>query len=115
MIERENADLRERIAFLEAALFRTEEPLPFEWGLTASEARVFGVLANRDLATRDVMMAALYRQDGRDEAAEKIVDVYVFKLRKKLAPFGIRIRTHWGTGWSLDPESRKRFRARAAA
>lgn len=74
---------------------------PVEWRLTPSEARVFGVLLERDVATKNAIMAALYRNDGRDEAELKIVDVFVCKIRKKLKGFGVEIVTHWGMGWSL--------------
>lgn len=112
VVEAENATLRERIRTLEAALCETP-PLPFEWGLTASEARVFGVLVNRPVASKDAVMAALYRDLGKDEAAAKIADVFICKLRRKLKPFGIIIKTRWGEGWYLEPPTRSQF-SRAA-
>lgn len=109
-VERENDLLREQVRRLEAALFETA-PLPFEWGLTACEATVFGVLVNRELATKDAVMAALYRDLGRDDGEEKIVDVFVCKVRRKLKPFGVAIHTVWGQGYHLDEATRARFRA----
>lgn len=107
----ENALLRERIAVLESELMETRS-LPIEWRLTPQECRVFGVLVNRELATKSAIMTALYH-DRADEAEEKIVDVFICKMRKKITPFDIEIRTVWGQGYSLDPELRARFRRRA--
>ncbi|WP_026784230.1 helix-turn-helix domain-containing protein [Pleomorphomonas koreensis] len=105
MLREENDRLREQIAFLERALGLEFMP-PVEWRLTPSEARVFGALCTRELMTRDVAMAVLYRDLAKEEAYEKIVDVYICKMRKKLRPFGIEILNRWGVGYELTPESR---------
>ena len=111
LVEQENLLLRERIAFLEEALMGSK-PLPVEWQLTPSEERVFGALLNRELASKETIMAALYADRGADEAEIKIVDVLVCKLRRKLRPFGVAIHTSWGRGYFLDRETRERFRRR---
>lgn len=111
VVEQENAILRERIASLEAILLDCVRPPP-EWLLTPAEVRVFGVLVNRELATKDAVMASLYsdRVTGDEDVNPKIVDVFICKIRKKVKPFGIDIRTVWGHGYSLDAVTRSRFR-----
>lgn len=112
VIEQENELLREQVRRLERALIDTK-PLPFEWGLTGQEARLFGVMVNRRLATSDSIMAALYRDFGLDEPEEKIVDVLVCKIRKKLKPFGVTIQTIWGQGYALEDGVRSQLRSAA--
>lgn len=118
VVEQENLLLRERIAFLEAILIDCAR-LPVEWGLTQQETRVFGTLVNREVATKDAVMAALYsdRAGAEGEVEPKIVDVFVCKIRKKLKPFGIEIRTVWGQGYALNPDVRSAYRhaSKAAA
>lgn len=100
-LETEAERLRDRIAQLEDAMgmnFLT----PIEWRLTGSEARVFGVLMSRELATKHAIMAALYDARGADEAEIKIVDVFICKMRPKLKAFGIEIGTRWGEGYYLS-------------
>lgn len=97
--------LEERIAFLERLLVPVLA-LPLEWGLTVHEARLVSALYARSECTKDQIMAALYRNDGRDEPMEKIVDVFVCKARAKLKRFGAGITTHWGHGYSLDASAR---------
>ncbi len=111
VVEQENLLLRERISALEAILMECER-LPVEWALTQQEARVFGVLVNRELATKDAVMAALYsdRPGEEGEVEPKIVDVFVCKIRKKLKPFGLTIQTVWGQGYALDAATRSQFR-----
>jgi two-component system cell cycle response regulator CtrA len=110
-IIQENEKLHARIAQLEEALRGTNEFMPpVEWRLTGSEVRVFGVLLKRSLTTKDAVMAALYRDDGKDEPDIKIVDVFICKMRAKLKPFGIEIKTVWGRGYALTDESRAKLK-----
>jgi two-component system cell cycle response regulator CtrA len=111
MLEAENELLREQVRRLEQALTGVRY-VPFEWGLTTSEALVVGVLVNREIATKDAIMAALYRDMSRDEAEIKIVDVFICKVRRKLKPFAVTIETVWGVGYRLDAEWRDRLRRR---
>lgn len=98
-----------RVEQLEAAMgMRVITPL--EWRLTPMQMRVFGVLLSRELATKHAVMAALYRDDGRDEADPKIVDVFVCHIRRKLKSFGVPIETIWGQGYRLTPAAKDRAR-----
>lgn len=104
-LEEENERLLARIEQLESLMGMRLIP-PIEWRLTGSEARVFGVLMARPLATKDAIMAALYRDSAKEEAEIKIVDVFVCKLRKKVRPFGVNIETRWGEGYFLSQASK---------
>jgi two-component system cell cycle response regulator CtrA len=108
-LEAEVERLQARIEQLEeAAGIRFVTPL--EWRLTPAEMRVFGVLMARELATKDAIMAALYRDTGRDEAEIKIVDVLVCKIRAKLRAFDVSIQTVWGQGYRLTPPTKAKVR-----
>lgn len=113
VVEQENLFLRERVAALEAILMDCVRP-PVEWRLTGQESRVFGVLVNREMATKGAIMAALYSERAtEDEVAEpKIVDVFICKIRKKLRPFRVEIETVWGQGYALSSETRALYRRR---
>lgn len=113
-VELDNERLREQIARLEAAM-GLGFIAPLEWNLTQAEARVMGALTTRDLLTKDAAMAVLYRDFGREEPEIKIVDVFICKIRKKVAPFGIRIETMWGQGYYLTAEHRAAVSKQAEA
>jgi two-component system cell cycle response regulator CtrA len=98
----EIATLRERIRQLEEALSPTDAAPPVEWGLTATQARVYAHLASRERATRQSIMTALYGTRPNDDPEMKIVDVFICHIRRKVAPFGVRINTIWGQGYALD-------------
>ncbi|MDR3488759.1 MAG: winged helix-turn-helix domain-containing protein [Bradyrhizobium sp.] len=106
MLEAENAELRARIEYLENEMFSGGLLFPVEWSLTGSEARIVGLLLARPFARKEQIMTALYRDQNRDEAEQKIVDVFVCKVRKKLKPFGVVIRTIWGVGYAIDEPAR---------
>lgn len=109
-IDAENEMLRERIAALEAQLGMTVE-VPLSLGLTAAETKLFGYFLKRDLVTKDGALVVMYGHRPADEMAEeKIIDVFVCKMRRKLTPFGIAIETIWGRGYRMPPESKARAR-----
>lgn len=110
-LEEDNERLRERVQTLEDALGITPFLTPVEWRLTGSETRLFGHLLARDVATKASIMSALYEPGVNDEPEIKIVDVFVCKLRKKLAPFGIEIATLWGMGYRMTAEAKDKARA----
>lgn len=106
----ENARLREQLAAMRAALSECP-PLPAEWRLTASEARVFAVLVRRPGPSRSAIMTALYSDRSEADAIDDpaLVAIFVCKIRRKLKPFGIEIRTLRGHGYALDAATRARF------
>lgn len=103
--------LEDRIAELEDELMA---PLPdFLCGLlTGTEARVARVIASRQRARKEAILAIAWGRNSED-IDPKIVDVIVCRLRKKLAPFGIKIQTIVGVGYTFDPVSRQRLDALA--
>lgn len=111
LLERENETLRERVTQLEADLGMAAE-IPPLFMLTAHEARLFGMLLQRETCTKEQLMSALYslRANDDDEPEIKIIDVYVCKARKKLASFGIEITTIWGRGYMLTEPMKRRAR-----
>lgn len=45
-------------------------------------------------------------KNSREPTHEKIVDVIICGIRKKLKPYGITIYTSWGDGYGMLPEQR---------
>lgn len=104
-LEAENEQLREKILALEEMLgLRLEVPLVL--GLTSHEAKLFGFLLKREIATKEQAMHALYGHLPNSDVEIKIVDVFVCKARKKLKPHGIEIETVWGRGYRIPPSSK---------
>jgi hypothetical protein len=70
--------------------------------LTATEWRLLEILWRRrrgDAVTRDSLMTLLYGDRLDDPPEDKIIDVWICRLRAKLDPTPYAIRTHWGDGY----------------
>lgn len=70
--------------------------------LTPNESRIMELICRRELASKVGLMAALYdhRSDGGPH--DKIIDIFVCKIRRKIKPLGIEIKTRRGQGYFLD-------------
>jgi DNA-binding response OmpR family regulator len=99
-------ELEDRIAYLESQLQEPNFLALRAWKLSPSEAKILKCLVRRELMTRDNAMALLYSARGGDEPHDKIIDVFIARLRSKLKADGITIITHWGQGWYLPPQSK---------
>jgi two-component system cell cycle response regulator CtrA len=110
VLEAENETLREQNRQLREEIGLAAQAPPM-FGLTAQESIVFGVLLSNRAPRKSTFMAALY-SDGAydDEAEEKIIDVWICRIRKKLKPFDIEIKTNWGDSYEIPEESKARAR-----
>lgn len=87
---------------------------PSEWDLSAVEAAILAGLISRKVASREYLlaesrMAATVR--SRELPTVKVVDVFISRMRRKLAPLGFEITTHWANGYSLSDEARRTLSA----
>ena len=103
MLEAREAEIAELKDALRREGLRT---FPGAWRLTPAEGIVFSLLLTRETCTKAEMLRA-YTSAKRERdptyiAPEpKIVDVFVCKLRKKIAPLGLTIETIWGQGYRI--------------
>lgn len=72
-------------------------------GFTPREYAIFRLLldAKGAVKSKDKIMDHLYQLSPDDEPDQKIVDVFVCKLRRKLEPLGLEIGTAWARGYYL--------------
>jgi len=73
--------------------------------LTPAESRAFVKLLKHDFVSREELHAAVSHN-----TESNIVDVTIYKLRKKLALHGIKIDTIWGQGFRLRENARDKIR-----
>lgn len=85
-------------SYLEPAI----DPLPGV-RLTRIEARLAGrlVQAKGKPVTKPQLMDAIYFDRAGDDPDVKIIDVFVCKLRRKLAGTRFSVETVWGMGYAL--------------
>ncbi len=86
--------------------------------LTAKEYGILELMAIRQgsVLTKEMILNALY--GGMDEPEIKIIDVFICKLRKKLAEASggkDYIETTWGRGYALRPHDKVELTAETRA
>lgn len=77
------------------------------FGLTQSEGKILLRLSSGIVATRDALVSIysgeitseLFRES---QTGPNVVNVYIYKLRKILKPYGINIKTLRGVGYVID-------------
>jgi DNA-binding response OmpR family regulator len=74
--------------------------------LTPAESRVLVKLVKHEIVPREGLRAVM----GAAATGSTVVNVVVCRLRKKLAPHGIKIITAWGYGFRLPEDARDRIR-----
>lgn len=110
-LEEENDILRERVRQLEKRLGESATEIPIELCLSPHESAMLAHMMGRKMCSKNDLMAALYGNlPDVDEPEIKIVDVFICKIRKKLKPFQIEIKTVWGRGFALPAASKQKLR-----
>lgn len=111
VVEAENGELRERVRALEEELRGGKNVVPTILGLTRREELLFALLMSRELVTKSGAMNEIYVVESENPPQQKIIDVFVCKLRAKLKPFDITIETLWGRGYCMSATAKSRVRS----
>jgi hypothetical protein len=91
------------------------ETFPREFGgkkFTPTEAAILEVLLKRTEATKAALMAATHDPaNGDDDRDDKIIDVFICRLRQKLGSLNIEIGNKFGGYYRMAADSKGRLRA----
>lgn len=104
----------DRCAELEERLVQVTEafnpPVKFDrlLRLTDTEGEMLALLLRRPHWTKAALYTVMYGM-RLDPPEEKIIDVYICKIRAKVKRHGIKIDTVWGDGWRVDRDNRERI------
>ena len=90
-----------RIAQLNSMLFGPPVDYSNHWHLSKSEDCILSLLMTGRLTSRDLIMDLLYAGQA-EPPLDKVLDVFIMRLRDKLRPDGIEIKTIWGKGFRMD-------------
>lgn len=78
--------------------------------VTKTEAVMLNLLLKRNEATKVQLHNAIEQAKagaGAEPTEQKIIDVFICKMRRKLKPYNIEIETIWGTGYMISREHRE--------
>lgn len=93
----------ERIRQLEQELQGRVMGVPMAFKLTYKEEQIFKVLLSRSLVSKQSFMAACYVDHF---VCDRIIDVFICKIRRKLERFDMKINTAWGKGYYISSEDK---------
>lgn len=79
-------------------------------GLSKNEIRILSTLIRKDVATHDSILDAMYWDCEEPARYDKIIHVYICRLRKKLKKHKIKIINIIGTGYMILLKDRERLR-----
>jgi two-component system cell cycle response regulator CtrA len=105
--ERINVLEQEKAHLLELLAGSNEKP-PNIPGLSPTEQKILGSLMRNERMTREAIMAVT-----QSTADQKVVDVYICRIRKKIAPLGLSIKNIWGEGYFIPREDKEALKAAA--
>jgi two-component system cell cycle response regulator CtrA len=81
------------------------------FGIEPRHVQIVGMLLARDFVQRDGLYTVLYGGlPEKDWPDDKILDAQICKLRPRLEPFGIEIKTKWGEGWFMSKADKAKVR-----
>lgn len=101
----ENAALRQRLADVDGGS-AASNGWPQDWRLSRSEGKLLAALAAVPVCSAAVAMTAMYGAQPEAWRGHGTMSTLLFRLRRKLAPFGVRILSVHGDGHAIAPESR---------
>ena len=101
---------REAVEYLLEVIAGLQANVSHDWilpgaHLTRSERQILRCVvdATPRIATKAMLLDALMSgREGDDAPAIKIVDVFICRIRQKIAPLSILIETHWGIGYTAS-------------
>ncbi len=101
----ERDELAERVRQLEA-IIADDDWVPASWSLSPALVAILNVLSVREVASRRALWTALYGDAPDGGPGLHVINVHVFKLRRRVGPHGLVIRNHHARGYSLNSASR---------
>lgn len=104
-------ELEDEVRQLKVLAFGKDLNPPSQWRLTSRETVLIRLLALHDRVRAESFLTAMTDIVWDYDPEPKIFDVYICKLRKKLAPFGVEIVTHWGAGYAIEEPIRGKVKA----
>jgi two-component system cell cycle response regulator CtrA len=106
----DDVSAKETLEYIQGAKFDVWGPLSERFKLTKREAQCLHALKTSRIGpvvNKDYLMRVLYNDEWDDPPQEKIIDVYICKIRNKLKGSGWNIETVWGRGYRLVIEDGK--------
>lgn len=102
--------LRERVHVLEARIRCVDDAARDVFGLSAQQARIVRSLTVRKSAEVSEIIEDVWPDGDEPECASNQIKVVIFRIRRKLKPFGVTIKSRVHYGYWIDEPDCSRLR-----
>jgi hypothetical protein len=102
----ENECLKAEVVWLKELMLSHEAHLPVEWKLSPLQAKVMGVLLRGNSVTVNRLVEIIYAHSDEPDTAYQVIVLMITRIRRKLAPFGIKINSDRLYGYTLNPPAK---------
>lgn len=83
---------------------------PPQLKLSGATGKLYCLLMQREVVSKDTAMSALYFDRAGDIPHDKIIHMFVFRLRGELAHVGIEVKKKWREGYYLEAKDKQRLK-----
>ena len=84
---------------------------PPQLKLSGATGKLYCLLMQREVVSKDTAMSALYFDRAGDIPHDKIIHMFVFRLRGELAHVGVEVKKKWREGYYLEAKDKQRLKA----
>ena len=103
--------LREEVTQLKQMLGITGHfTYPPQLKLSESTGKLYSLLMQRAVVSKDTAMRALYFDRVGDIPDDRIIHMFVLRLRGELAHVGIEVKQKWREGWYIEARDKQRLK-----
>ena len=83
---------------------------PPQLKLSPATGKLYGLLMQREVVSKDTAMRALYFDRPGDVPGDRIIHMFVFRLRGELAQVGVEVKKKWREGYYLEAKDKARLK-----
>lgn len=102
-------ELTDEVDYLKSQLMDQEIQFPLSWRFSPYEERLVRHLLKCRLATNESLLAVTYSNRGGDEPELSVIKARIWRIRRVLAPLGVKIETRYGAGYLMTEEMKAKL------
>jgi two-component system cell cycle response regulator CtrA len=78
--------------------------------LSVATGKLYCLLMQREVVSKDTAMRALYFDRADKIPGDRIIHMFVFRLRAELAQVGVEVKKKWREGYYLEAKDKARLK-----
>ena|SRR5271157_1956080 len=96
--------VKEELAYYKGLSAPHRSDVPPAWKLSKGESRIAACIITRIRPSMGALIEWMYVGEDEPDDPENTIYVLICRLRKKVAKHGVKLVSHYGEGYSFDPQ-----------